>query len=121
MHEVVIYTPQSFLLVFRVSSIYFHIFEKVHKNRTRFLTSVVLSIKKQFKIYLKHEEKNKKQPRLGNDTTDACHQLASAGTKPCLFLKKVDSIFTFKINNSISVRNQLTSLPAEVDLFSWNG
>ena len=32
-------------------------------------------------IYLKHEE-NKKQPRLGNDITDACHQLASAGTKP---------------------------------------
>ena len=30
----------------------------------------------------KEEEKNKKQPRLGNDTTDACHQLASAGTKP---------------------------------------
>ena len=41
--------------------------------------------------------------------------------KPCLFLKKVDSILTLKINNSISVRNQLTSLPAEVDLFSWNG
>ena len=30
----------------------------------------------------------------------------------CLFLKKVDSIFTFKINNSIPVRNQLTLLPA---------
>ena len=37
---------------------------------------------------------------------------------PCLSLKKVDSIFTFKINNSISVRNLLTLLPAEVDLFS---
>ena len=30
----------------------------------------------------------------------------------CLFLKKVDSIFTLKINNSISVRNPLTLLPA---------
>ena len=36
----------------------------------------------------------------------------------CLFLKKVDSILTLKINNSISVRNPLTLLPAEVDLFS---
>ena len=45
-------------------------------------------------------------------TINSCH---------CLFLKKVDSILTLKINNSISVRNQLTSLPAEVDLFSWNG
>ena len=34
------------------------------------------------------------------------------------FPKKVDSIFTLKINNSISVRNPLTLLPAEVDLFS---
>ena len=32
--------------------------------------------------------------------------------KTCLFLKKVDSIFTFKINNSIPVRNRLTLLPA---------
>lgn len=32
--------------------------------------------------------------------------------KNCLFLKKVDSIFTLKINNSISVRNPLTLLPA---------
>lgn len=32
--------------------------------------------------------------------------------KLCLFLKKVDSIFTLKINNSISVRNPLTLLPA---------
>ena len=39
----------------------------------------------------------------------------------CLFLKKVDSILTLKINISISVRNQLTLLAAEVDLFSWNG
>ena len=38
--------------------------------------------------------------------------------KECLFLKKVDSILTLKINNSISVRNPLTLLPAEVDLFS---
>ena len=30
----------------------------------------------------------------------------------CRFLKKVDSIFTLKINNSISVRNPLTLLPA---------
>jgi len=30
----------------------------------------------------------------------------------CLFLKKVDSIFTLKINTSISVRNQLTLLTA---------
>ena len=30
----------------------------------------------------------------------------------CLFLKKVDSIFTLKINISISVRNQLTLLAA---------
>ena len=36
---------------------------------------------------------------------------------PCLFLKKVDSIFTFKINNSISVRNLLTLLPAELTCF----
>ena len=35
----------------------------------------------------------------------------------CLFLKKVDSIFTLKINNSISVRNQLTLLLAKVDMF----
>ena len=39
-------------------------------------------------------------------------------TLPCLSLKKVDSIFTLKFNNSISVRNPLTLLPAEVDLFS---
>ena len=30
----------------------------------------------------------------------------------CLFLKKVDSISTLKINTSISVRNQLTLLTA---------
>ena len=30
----------------------------------------------------------------------------------CLFLKKVDSIFTLKINISISIRNQLTLLAA---------
>ena len=34
------------------------------------------------------------------------------GKTECLFLKKVDSIFTLKINNSISVRNPLTLLPA---------
>ena len=46
---------------------------------------------------------------------------ANQNPRTCLFPKKVDSIFTLKINNSISVRNQLTLLPAEVDLFSWNG
>ena len=44
-----------------------------------------------------------------------CHL---SGGVICLSLKKVDSIFTLKFNNSISVRNPLTLLPAEVDLFS---
>ena len=37
---------------------------------------------------------------------------ASKRCTSCLFLKKVDSIFTLKINISISVRNQLTLLAA---------
>ena len=49
------------------------------------------------------------------DTIFPTNQKAFVGN--CLFLKKVDSILTLKINNSISVRNPLTLLPAEVDLF----
>lgn len=46
-----------------------------------------------------------------------CMSYIEALGSVCLFLKKVDSIFTLKINNSISVRNQLTLLLAKVDMF----
>ena len=42
-------------------------------------------------------------------------------TLECLFLKKVDSIYTLKINTSISVRNPLIFVSMKVDSFSWNG
>ena len=53
--------------------------------------------------YLDEDEKPKS--RLVSSNYQFC-------INECLFLKKVDSIFTLKINNSISVRNPLTLLPA---------
>ena len=43
------------------------------------------------------------------------------GGVTCLFLKKVDSIYTLKINTSISVRNPLTFISMKADSFSLNG
>ena len=64
------------------------------------------------KIYFYYYSEQKRTPRNENDQNDLDHFDHFDHPVLCLFLKKVDSIFTLKINISISVRNQLTLLAA---------
>ena len=79
-------------------------------GQNRFWTdrNATIIIKIYFYYYSEHKHTSKmKMTKMTMTTLTASKRCTS-----CLFLKKVDSIFTLKINISISVRNQLTLLAA---------